>query len=113
MILDYRSITSAAALLLTTFFLTITLLTIDFGNAYGHSVTLYLIKYYMFFSILNIFFFGATIIFSVINYFVSFYLLIVSIIILAFSLYLIFHNAIVYGHFSSAEKEVKPILINK
>jgi len=87
MIIDYRTIASVSALLLTIFFLTMTLLTIDAGHAF----MLLLIRYYEIFSILNISFFGLTIIFSVINYFFSFILLIISIIALGISMYAIFH----------------------
>ncbi len=97
MIINYGAIVSASSLLLTIFFLTMTLLTLNFGSAYGRLPIIYLIRYYLFFSVLDTSSFGLTIIFGVINYSLSFYLLIVSIIILVLSLYIIFHAANVIG----------------
>ena len=113
MIIDYKTIASVSALLLTVFFLTITLLTIDFGSAYGQNVVIYLIRYYLFLSVLNTSVFGLTIIFGVINYFVSFVLLIISIIMLGISLYIIFHAAIVFGRINSEVENIRNAKMDK
>jgi len=113
MIIDYRTIASVSALLLTVFFLTITLLTIDFGSAYGKIVNIYLIKYYLVLSVLNTSVFGLTIIFSVINYSISFVLLIVSIIMLGISLYIIFHAAMVFGIINSEVENIRNVETDK
>ena len=105
MIVDYSTIASVAALLLTVFFLTMTLLTIDFGHV-SHNVITLLIDYYLFFSLINVTVFGLTIIFSVINSFISFILLIISIIVLGISLYAIFYSTITFIKINSEVENV-------
>lgn len=96
MVIDYRTIATVSVLLLTIFFLSLVLLTIDFGYSAFYnkeqkkSFYKFSLKIYQRFSVINIFLFGLTVIFAVINYFASLILLIIAIIFLGFSLYYVF-----------------------